>query len=37
MQVIQQASPNGGYAACTGVGCPGYSIAGSMLLVLLVV
>jgi hypothetical protein len=37
MHVIQQASPNGGYAPCTGVGCPGYSIADSMLLVLIVV
>jgi hypothetical protein len=37
MHVIQQASPNGAYAPCTGVGCPGYSIADSMILVLIVV
>ncbi len=35
MHVIQQASPNGGYPACVGTGCPGYSIGGSVAVVLL--
>jgi MFS superfamily sulfate permease-like transporter len=34
MHVIQQASPNGGAPPCQGVGCPGYSIRNSVLLVL---
>lgn len=34
MHVIQQASPNGSHPPCEGNGCPGYSIHGSVLLVL---
>jgi hypothetical protein len=35
MHVIQQASPNGGLPPCAGVGCGGYSIHASVLVVLL--
>jgi hypothetical protein len=37
MHVIQQASPNGANAPCSGYGCAGYSIQGSVALVLFLV
>jgi hypothetical protein len=34
LHVTQEGSPNGGYPPCAGDGCPGYSIGGTVLLVL---